>query len=127
MVTLDSSAVVAVLRDEVVADDVLQVIARAGRVSMGAPTLVELTLVVANLQIKGLDHWLAAAEADVIPFTREHARVAREAYVRFGRGSGSPARLNYGDVMSYAVAKVAGEPLLFIGDDFTHTDIEPAL
>ena len=50
-----------------------------------------------------------------------------ETTIVLGRGSGSPAKLNYGDCMSYALAKVTGEPLLFKGDDFTHTDITPAL
>ena len=52
---------------------------------------------------------------------------ARGGYARFGKGSGSPARLNLGDAFSYALASVTGEPLLFKGDDFTHTDVTPAV
>lgn len=56
------------------------------------------------------------------PVTRKHSQLARTAYRRYGRGSGSPARLNFGDCLAYALASVLGEELLFKGDDFTHTD-----
>lgn len=59
-------------------------------------------------------------------FGAEHARVARAAYARYGKGSGSAARLNLGDCFSYALATVSGQPLLFKGDDFTHTDVVAA-
>ena len=62
----------------------------------------------------------------IVPVTGEHALVARRAYKRFGR-SNHPARLNYGDCFAYALAKVTGEPLLFKGNDFSQTDITPAL
>ncbi len=66
------------------------------------------------------------AGIDVVAFTADHARLAREAYARFGKGSRSRARLNLGDCFSYALAKVKDEPLLFKGDDFTHTDVRAA-
>ncbi len=69
---------------------------------------------------------LAQLNMDVIPVTAEHAEVARTAYARFGRGN-HPAKLNYGDCFAYALAKVSGEPLLFKGNDFSQTDITPAL
>ena len=56
---------------------------------------------------------------------RSQARIAREAYRDFGKGSGHPTRLNFGDCFAYALAKVTGEPLLFKGNDFGHTDIKP--
>ena len=59
--------------------------------------------------------------------TEIQARIAREDNRDFGRGSGHPARLNFGDCFAYALARATGEPLLFKGDDFSHTDIEPAL
>jgi ribonuclease VapC len=62
-----------------------------------------------------------------VPFDAEQLAAARDAHRRYGRNSGSRAQLNFGDCMSYALAKVTGEPLLFKGDDFTHTDITPAL
>ncbi len=73
-----------------------------------------------------LDELLGDAEISVVPFDATQARIAREAYARFGKGSGSTAGLNFGDCMTYALAKVTGEPLLFKGDDFTHTDVTPA-
>jgi ribonuclease VapC len=63
----------------------------------------------------------------VEPVTEEQAHLARRTYCAYGRVSGSPARLNLGDCFAYALAKATGEPLLFKGDDFPHTDIEPAL
>lgn len=61
------------------------------------------------------------------PVTEQQARVAREAYRDYGKGSGHPAQLNFGDCFSYALARVTGEPLLFKGDDFVHTDVRSAL
>ena len=59
--------------------------------------------------------------------TEAQAWIAREAYRDFSKGSGHPARLNFGDCFAYALARAAGEPLLFQGNDFAHTDITPAL
>lgn len=59
--------------------------------------------------------------------TEQQGAIARRADQRFGCGSGSPARLNFGDCFSYALAVTTGEPLLFVGDDFTHTDIAAAI
>ena len=69
------------------------------------------------------DDLLKEAQVAVEPVTAEQARVAREAYRDFGKGSGHPAQLNFGDCFAYALAKTTGEPLLFKGNDFTHTDI----
>ena len=68
------------------------------------------------------------AQVDVVPFTAAYARIAQEAYLRYGRGSGHPAKLNFGDCVSYALAKASGQPLLFKGDDFpTRTWNRPRL
>lgn len=124
---LDSSVLVAILRAESDARE-LAVAARAAPVlRVGAPTLLETSIVIGPDRQPELDALIAGLQVSVVEFSAEHARVAREAYVRYGRGSGSRARLNLGDVMSYAVAKVSGEPLLFKGDDFPHTDVEPAV
>ncbi len=69
---------------------------------------------------------LAKLSLEIVPVSVEQAHTARVAYRRFGRGN-HPARLNYGDCFAYALAKVTGEPLLFKGDDFSQTDITPAL
>ncbi|PZS06559.1 MAG: VapC toxin family PIN domain ribonuclease, partial [Chloroflexi bacterium] len=59
--------------------------------------------------------------------TKDQAQIGREAYKDFGKGSGHPAQLNFGDCFAYALAKVMGEPILFKGNDFAHTDITPAI
>lgn len=72
------------------------------------------------------DNIVREAGIDVIAVTAEHARAARAAFRRYGRGSGSPARLNYGDCVAYATATTEGEPLLYKGNDFPHTDVPRA-
>ena len=74
-----------------------------------------------------LDDLLREAGITIEPVTEAQARIARQAYRDFGRGSGHPARLNFGDCFAYALARETGETLLFKGDDFTHTDVSPAL
>lgn len=68
-----------------------------------------------------------AMSAEIVPVTAAHAALARQAYRDFGRGSGHRARLNFGDCLSYALAKERGEPLLHVGDDFVHTDVRSAI
>jgi ribonuclease VapC len=73
------------------------------------------------------DELIEAAAIEIEPVTAEQARVGREAYRDFGRGSGHPAQLNFGGCFSYALARTAGEPLLYKGQDFGHTGIASAL
>ena len=63
----------------------------------------------------------------VEPVTAEHVAIARQGYRDFGRGSKHPAQLNFGDCFAYALARSRGEPLLFKGNEFGHTDIEPQI
>lgn len=70
---------------------------------------------------------LQATNITVEPVTQEQAQIGREAYRDFGKGSGHPAQLNFGDCFAYALAKITREPLLFKGSDFTPTDVTPAL
>jgi ribonuclease VapC len=74
-----------------------------------------------------LDDLLDELDVVIEPVTEEQARIARTAYRDYGRGSGHPAQLNFGDCFAYALARATGEPLLFKGNDFAHTDITPAL
>lgn len=74
-----------------------------------------------------LDAFLANYMIPIEPVTERQAKLARIAYRRFGRGSRHPARLNFGDCFAYALARDRNEPLLFVGDDFIHTDIRSAL
>ena len=126
---VDASALVAVLTKEPDAARYLEAMAGGG-VVVPTPTLVEASLVLARggpaLRL-GLDRLLSMVEARLLPFSAAHAERAVQAHAVFGRGSGHPAGLNYGDCMVYGVASVEGEALLFKGDDFSHTDLESAL
>ncbi|WP_182378876.1 type II toxin-antitoxin system VapC family toxin [Nocardioides sp. WS12] len=74
-----------------------------------------------------LDTIVTGLGIGLVAVTEAHARAARIAFRRYGRGSGSPAKLNFGDCFAYALSAASGEPLLFKGDDFTHTDVLRAL
>jgi ribonuclease VapC len=124
---VDSSAIIACLRVEPEAAAIRHALSAAPRSRASTPTLLESSLVAGPTRQEDLDDFLAASHIETVAFDAAHLRAAREAWVRYGKGSGSPARLNFGDCMSYALAKVAGEPLLFKGDGFTHTDIVSAL
>ena len=98
---------------------------------ISAASLVEVQAVLSRDQtvtpaesLSRVDEFVLEAEIEVVPLTLKHARIAREAYLSYGRGQGHPAALNYGDVMSYALAKATGETLAFVGDDFQHTDLK---
>lgn len=95
--------------------------------AIGAPTLVEARLwCSANLTTHvsdWLEDFIDVGPATIVPFSREMADVSSEAFTKFGRASGHPARLNFGDCMTYAVAAVMRAPLLFKGGDFGLTDI----
>lgn len=123
---LDASALVAIVKDEAEKVPFLTLMRDAGPLRMGAPSVLELLLVLGPARVDHAHSLLNEGGVEVVAFNREHMLVAQCAHSRFGRGSGSPARLDFGDCMSYAVAKVAGEPLLFKGENFTHTDIESA-
>jgi ribonuclease VapC len=126
---LDSSAMVAILLREPGHEELIDRMDAAEVLIVGAPTLLEATMVLtARL---GQDArplvfaFLRRLDAEVIPFNEEHLDAAATAFIRFGRGR-HPAALNFGDCMSYAIASVAGMPLLFAGEDFGRTDIAPA-
>ena len=78
-------------------------------------------------QARQVDEFLALVEAEIVAFDLDQLVAARSAYLRYGRGSGHRASLNMGDCFSYALASTRKLPLLFKGDNFIHTDIEPAL
>jgi ribonuclease VapC len=130
-VIIDTSAIVALLRDEPEAVGLSIVMTSAAVLRLSAASYVELSAVVDAardpIASAALDSLIGKARIQVVPFTVDQARIAREAYQRFGRGSGHPARLNMGDCFAYALARDLGEPLLFKGRDFALTDIEMAL
>jgi len=129
-VIVDSSAVIALLRDEPEAPEIALALARAGSL-MSAATYVETGAVVDAARdpvaSRRLDELLQMASIEIADVTVTQAQIARAAYRDFGRGSGHRAGLNFGDCFAYALAKETGRPLLFKGDDFTHTDVESAL
>lgn len=128
---LDSSAVIAILRDEPDAEHLAVVIEQAPSVRISAATYVEVGAVMDRQRdpvvSRRVDDLLDIAGAIVEPVSAEQARLARAAYRDFGKGSGHRACLSFGDCFAYALAKATGEPLLFKGDDFGHTDVEVAL
>ncbi len=128
---VDTSAVLAILRDEPDGDRYGRALAEAGETMISAATFVESAIVVdANHDpvLSGrFDSLLAVAGVQVEPVTSRQAEIARQAYRDYGKGSGHPAGLNFGDCFAYALARVTGQPLLYKGGDFAQTDVEPAL
>jgi ribonuclease VapC len=129
-VIVDTSALIAILRDEPDAAVYAQAIERADRRRMSAATFVEVGAVIDSardpIASRQLDELIAVAGIEIEMVTSAQAVIARQAYRDFGKGSGHPAGLNFGDCFSYALAKGTGEPLLFKGDDFAQTDVTQA-
>jgi ribonuclease VapC len=127
-VIVDASALVAILRDEPEAPAFVRAIEQADTRRLSAASYVEAAVVVDSardpIASRRVDELIQAAGLRIEAVTEAQARVAREAYRDFGRGSGHPAKLNFGDCFSYALARTTGEPLLFKGEDFVHTDVE---
>ncbi len=128
---LDTSAIVTILKGEPEAREFSEVIERAPIRRVSAATFVEMGLVIDGggdpILSRRFDDFCRTIDLIIEPFTEAQARLAREAYRDFGRGSGHPAQLNFGDCFAYALARDLDEPLLFKGDDFTHTDVMSAL
>ena len=120
---LDASAIVAVVRLEAEGRLFESAIERSRRNALSAATLLETALVLGPALDLILDRFLEMAHIAVEPVTHVQARLARSAYRRYGRGTGHPAQLNFGDCFSYALAMDRREPLLFKGDDFSRTDV----
>lgn len=124
---LDTSAIVAILALEDDAATFAAAIESAERVGISAGTVLEAAMVLGRSRSTDLDAFLVEASVEVMPVGDEHLAVARRGWAQHGRGGGSPARLNYGDCFAYAAAIVTDRPLLFKGDDFSHTDVRNAL
>jgi ribonuclease VapC len=129
-VIVDTSAIIAILRQEPDARRIAEAIEAAPVRRMSAATYVEVGAVIDGARdpvaSRSVDELIAVAGITLEPVTSEQARIAREAYRDFGRGSGHPAGLDFGDCFAYALAKAMGEPLLFKGDDFSRTDVHSA-
>ncbi|HYD66344.1 type II toxin-antitoxin system VapC family toxin [Azospirillum sp.] len=128
---IDTSAVIAILRQESDADTYAGAIEDAPTRRISAANLLEAAVVIDGsrgpIASRRFDDFVREAALVVEPVTEAHVRIARDAYRDFGRGSGHPAKLNFGDCFAYALAKATGEPLLFKGNDFIHTDVPSAI
>lgn len=128
---IDTSAIIAIAKNEPEAGDLLSAAREHAKRSISAATLLEVGIVADRQRgtavADQVEVVLALLKTATVPFSEAHARLARTAYRRYGRGSGHPAQLNFGDCFAYALAIDADEPLLFKGDDFIHTDVRRAL
>jgi ribonuclease VapC len=128
---VDSSALVAILKREPEGAAFSKLLEATKIVRVSAATYFE-TGIVIDSQGKPsasrlLDELIEESGIQIEPVTVEQARIARQAYRDYGKGSGHPANLNFGDCFSYALARDKREPILFKGDDFVHTDLRSAL
>lgn len=128
---IDTSALIAILRAEDDASDMALAIERAQIRKISAANYLETAVVIDAsrdpVASRRFDELVDTAELRVESVTHDQARIARDAYRDFGKGSGHKADLNFGDCFAYALAKSTGKALLFKGTDFSHTDITPAL
>jgi len=129
-VIIDSSAIVAILFGEPEAEGFLTRLAMADVCRLSAATFLEVGIVLHRAQAAkrrpAFEEMLRLFAIKIEPVTEQHAFLALDAFERFGKGTGHPAGLNYGDCFSYALAKETGEPLLFKGNDFRRTDLVAA-
>lgn len=129
---IDTSALIAILRGEPDAEQISQALEHAQTSRrMSSATYLETCLVIDASKdpvlSRNLDRLIEIAQIEIVAFTSEHARLARQAYIDFGKGSGHPAQLNFGDCFAYALARALDEPILFKGSDFGQTDLISAL
>jgi ribonuclease VapC len=123
---LDSSAILAILLREPGFEAIVNSIATAESLAVGAPTLAETGIVLENRMGAGarsvLVHFMHEWKVEIIAFGEDHWQESVSAYSRYGKGK-HRAALNFGDCMTFAVAKLSGQPLLCTGEDFSKTDV----
>jgi ribonuclease VapC len=128
-VVIDSSVCVAIFKGEAETSSLIERTFAYKRRIMSAATWLESAIVCESAVKEGggahFERLLAVLGVEVVPVTAEQVRIALEGFKRFGKGRGAPASLNYGDCFVYALAKELGVPVLFKGNDFAQTDIEP--
>ncbi|HEY1903727.1 MAG TPA: type II toxin-antitoxin system VapC family toxin [Terracidiphilus sp.] len=128
---MDSSALVSAIKREPDWIELSRVMDSAKTLSISAASYLETAVVIDCLrspaQSVRLDELIDEMGMVIEPVTVEQARIARQAYRDYGKSSGHPASLNFGDCFSYALAREKREPLLYKGDDFGHTDLRSAL
>jgi ribonuclease VapC len=130
-VIVDSSAIVAILTHEADWMELAEILSASRNNRVSAASFFETAMVLDKRRnpvlSAALDDLLDDAGIEIEPVTAEQARIARQAYRDYGRGSGHAANLNFGDCFSYALARAKREPILFKGDDFGFTDLRPAV
>jgi ribonuclease VapC len=126
VIAIDTSAIVAVLREEAEAETFAEIIVEAERCFLSAVGFFETSMVMIGRGqpelAEGLDALVERGGIEIVSFDRELARESRAAFIRFGKGR-HPAGLNFGDCVSYALAQARGLPLLYKGQDFAKTDV----
>lgn len=127
---VDTSALIAIARGEPEAGVFAAILSEADDTRISAGSMLEAGLVIDGFGDPVLNREfetvLQSAQLTIEPFSASQAELARQAYRDFGKGSGHPAGLNFGDCFAYALAFESGEPLLFKGQDFVHTGIAVA-
>jgi len=136
VIVLDTSAIIAIWKEESGAQELLSrlVDERSNERRISGATYIEAGTVLAGQvpndplgAIAEFESWLTKYAVEMVAFDPEQARIALEARIRYGRGFGAPAKLNLGDCFSYALAKTLRAPLLYVGNDFDKTDVKSAL
>lgn len=128
---VDTSALIAILKQEPEWETFANILDSVDSSRISASTYVELSIVVDRWKnptaSRRIDELIEQFRITIEPVSVEQARIARQAYRDYGKGSGHPAGLNFGDCFSYALARAKREPILFKGDDFIHTDLRSAV
>src|ERR1700722_1484339 len=128
---IDTSAIGALIEAESLADALAAAVERDDQRFVSAVSVLQAAIVLESRRPTtarpALDRLLEAFSIEVVAFDADQLALAREGFRRFGRGQPSKSRLNFGDCCAYALAKALSEPLLFVGNDFVHTDIASAL
>jgi ribonuclease VapC len=126
---IDTSAILAWLKEEPERPRIVAALEAHSARRVSSVSLLEAQIVVRAREhpalLEKLDRFLDEIEVQVMPFDETQARLAADAFQRYGKGQGHPAQLNMGDCAVYALAKTLNEPLLFVGNDFAQTDVEP--
>ncbi len=128
---IDSSAILSIYFQEPDAATFAQKIATSSDKCIAAPTLVETCIAAVSRNgdtaVRGINAQIQSANIQVVPFDAYAAEIAISAFLKYGKGRGHKAQLNFGDCISYAMSKTEAMPLLFKGNDFIHTDVERAI
>ena len=128
---IDSSALLAILFNETDAHMHAAAIAKAKSAQISAANWLETAIRIDHgsspIASNAMDDLIREAQIEIVPVTADQVSIARQAYRAYGKGTGHPAQLNFGDCFSYALAKSTGQPLLFKGNDFSQTDLQAAL